>query len=73
MGRYKEYSEQLNNMIKAILSEDLSSEGGRLVVERLELVKEETSYIYEELINIAAVARDESLVQEMFKSRRSLR
>jgi len=53
-------------MIKAILSEDLSSEGGRLVVERLELVKEETSYIYEEQINIAAVARDESLVQEMF-------
>ena len=73
LGRYKEYSEQLNNMIKAILSEDLSSEGGRLVVERLELVKEETSYIYEELINIVAVARDESLVQEMFKSRRSLR
>jgi len=73
LSRYKEYSEQLNSMIKAVLSEDLSSEGGRLVVERLDLVKEETNFVYEELINIAAVARDESLVQEMFKSRRSLR
>jgi len=73
LSRYKEYSEQLNSMIKTVLSEDLSSEGGRMVVERLDMVKEETNFIYEELINIAAVARDESLVQEMFKSRRSLR
>ena len=51
----------------------LSSEGGRVLVDRLDLVKEETNFVYEELINIAAVARDESLVQEMFKSRRSLR
>ena len=39
------------------------------MVERLGLVKEETSFVYEELIKNAAVARDESLVQEKFKSR----
>jgi len=37
------------------------------------LVKEETNFVYKELIIIGAVAREESLMQEMFKSRRSLR
>ena len=55
------------------MSEDLSSEAGRQIVNRLNSVKEETNFVYEELINIAAVARDESLVQEMFKSRRPTR
>ena len=39
MSRYKDYSEQLNNMNKLVLSEDLSNEGREMVVERLDLVK----------------------------------
>ena len=39
------------------------------MVERLGLVKEETSFVNEEPINIATVAREESMVQEKFKSR----
>ena len=31
--RYKDNSEQLNTMIKSVLSENLSSEGGMLVVD----------------------------------------
>jgi len=69
LTKYKEYSEQLNTIIKIVLSEDISADAGRMIIERLDWVKEETNFIYEELINIAAVARDESLVQEMFKSR----
>ena len=63
LGRYKEYSEQLNGVIKIVLSEDISAEGGRVIIDRLDWIKEETNFIYEELINIAAVARDEGLVQ----------
>ena len=37
------------------------------------MVKEETNFVYKELIIIGSVAREESLMQEMFKSRRSLR
>ena len=33
LGRYKDNSEQLNTMIKSVLSENLSSEGGMLVVD----------------------------------------
>merc|ERR1712029_1010631 len=69
LSKYKEYSDQLNLIIKIVLSEEISSEGGRAIIERLDFIKEETNFIYEELINIAAVARDENLVQEMFKSR----
>ena len=47
LSRYREYSEQLNNMIKSVLSKDLSSEGGRMVVKRLDLVKEETNFVYD--------------------------
>ena len=61
--KYKDYSELLNVIIKVVLSEDMSSDSGRVIIERLETVKEETNFIYEELINIAAVARDEVLVQ----------
>ena len=63
LTKYKEYSEQLNTIIKIVLSEDISADAGRMIIERLDWVKEETNFIYEELINIAAVARDESLVQ----------
>jgi len=58
-------------MIKSVLSEDLSNEEGWILVERLDLVKEETNFAYEELINNAAVAREESPVQQMFKPRSS--
>ena len=63
LAKYKEYSEQLNTIIKIVLSEDMSADGGRVIIERLDWIKEETNFIYEELINIASVARDESLVQ----------
>ena len=58
-------------MVREVVGEELGLERGREVVAGLENVREETSWIYEELVNIAAVARDENLVQEMFKSRRS--
>ena len=72
MARYKGYSELLNHTIKEILSEDLDEDSARGVIDQLEALRDDTTYVYEELINIAAVARDEALVQEMFKSRRSL-
>ena len=58
-------------MVREVVGEELGLERGREVVAGLENVREETTWIYEELVNIAAVARDENLVQEMFKSRRS--
>lgn len=63
LGRYKDFSEHLSLVIKVLLSEDISADGGRVVIDRLDFIKEETNFIYEELINIAAVARDETLVQ----------
>ena len=63
LGRYKDFSEHLSLIIKVLLSEDISADGGRVVIDRLDHIKEETNFIYEELINIAAVARDETLVQ----------
>ena len=65
LSKYKEYSDQLN--LKIVLSEEISSEGGRAIIERLDFIKEETNFIYEELINIAAVARDENLVQVIIR------
>ena len=47
-------------MIKSVLSEDLSSEG----IREPELVKEETSSVCEELINIAAVLLDKGHMDE---------
>jgi hypothetical protein len=38
LSRYKEYSGQLNTMLRSILSEDLSNEVGGVVVKRLDLV-----------------------------------
>ena len=67
LSKYKEYSDQLNLIIKIVLSEEISSEGGRAIIERLDFIKEETNFIYEELINIAAVARDENLVQVIIR------
>ena len=58
-------------MVREVVGEELGLERGREVVAGLENVREETAWIYEELVNIAAVARDENLVQEMFKARRS--
>ena len=69
--RYKEYSEEVGNLVREVVGEELGLERGREVVAGLENVREETAWIYEELVNIAAVARDENLVQEMFKARRS--
>merc|ERR550517_743622 len=71
LARYKEYSEEVGNLVREVVGEELGLERGREVVAGLENVREETTWIYEELVNIAAVARDENLVQEMFKSRRS--
>jgi len=71
LSRYKEYSELLNHLVKDVLNSELTMEGGQAVVAGLEGMKEETGFIYDELINIAAVARDDGLVQEMFKARRS--
>ena len=71
MFRYKEYSEEVGNLVREVVGEELGLERGREVVAGLENVREETGWIYEELVNIAAVARDENLVQEMFKARRS--
>ena len=48
-----------------------SEEAGRLG-ERLELVKDETVSVYEGLVSLAGVARDEAAVQEMLQSRHSL-
>ena len=67
LSKYKEYSDHLNLIIKIVLSEEISSEGGRAIIERLDFIKEETNFIYEELINIAAVARDENLVQVIIR------
>ena len=61
----------MGNLVREVVGEELGLERGREVVAGLENVREETTWIYEELVNIAAVARDENLVQEMFKSRRS--
>merc|ERR550517_203352 len=61
LARYKEYSEEVGNLVREVVGEELGLENAR----------EETAWIYEELVNIAAVARDENLVQEMFKARRS--
>ena len=36
---------------------------GRMILERLDTLKEETNFVYEELINISVIARDENLVQ----------
>ena len=58
-------------MVREVVGEELGLERGREVVAGLENAREETAWIYEELVNIAAVARDENLVQEMFKARRS--
>ena len=58
-------------MVREVVGEELGLERGREVVAGLENAREETVWIYEELVNIAAVARDENLVQEMFKARRS--
>jgi hypothetical protein len=41
------------------------------VVAGLEAVRLETGFVYSELVSIAAVARDEAAVQQMFKARRS--
>ena len=57
--------------MREVVGEELGLERGREVVAGLENAREETAWIYEELVNIAAVARDENLVQEMFKARRS--
>ena len=63
LQRYKSFSECLSMIIKVVLSEDMSAEGGRKAVEKIDLIKEETSFVYEELIRIASIARDENLVQ----------
>ena len=68
LGRYKDFSEHLSLVIKVLLSEDISADGGRVVIDRLDFIKEETNFIFEELINIAAVARDETLVQVNIRS-----
>ena len=57
--------------MREVVGEELGLERGREVVASLENVREETAWIFEELVNIAAVARDETMVQEMFKARRS--
>ena len=69
--RYKDYSEEIGNLLREVVGEELGLERGREVVASLENVREETAWIFEELVNIAAVARDETMVQEMFKARRS--
>merc|ERR1719228_730058 len=56
LSRYKEYSELLNHLVKDVLNSELTMEGGQAVVAGLEGMKEETGFIYDELINIAAVA-----------------
>ena len=63
LAKYKDYSEQLNLIIKIVLSEEMAVESGRMILERLDTLKEETNFVYEELINISAIARDENLVQ----------
>ena len=63
LAKYKDYSEQLNLIIKIVLSEDMAVDGGRIILEGLDSLKEETNFVYEELINISAIARDENLVQ----------
>ena len=57
-------------MVREVVGEEMGLERGREVVAGLENAREETAWIYEELVNIAAVARDENLVQEMFKAGR---
>ena len=63
LAKYKDYSDQLNLIIKIVLSEEMAVDGGRMILESLDTLKEETNFVYEELINISAIARDESLVQ----------
>ena len=63
LAKYKDYSEQLNLIIKIVLSEEMAVDGGRIILEGLDSLKEETNFVYEELINISAIARDENLVQ----------
>ena len=63
LQRYKSFSECLNMTVKVVLSEEMSPEEGRKVVEKIDVVKDETNFVYEELIKISAIARDENLVQ----------
>ena len=80
-------NKQFTEVLVGVLSEEMAVDGGRSILEGLESLKEETNFVYEELINISAIARDENLVQvspsgmkwfvilftqEMFKSRRSI-
>ena len=60
--KYKQFSESLNYVIKLVLSEDMA-DSGRGIIEKIDWIKEETSFIYDELISIAAIARDETLIQ----------
>ena len=68
LSRYKAFSEALGGLVREVLGGELSREGGQALVAGLEPLRQEVAFVYEELVGIAAVARDEGLVQEMFKA-----
>ena len=55
LARYKDYSEMLSNLIKEVLSEDLTMEGGRAVVSSLDIVREETVFLYQVFYTVQAI------------------
>ena len=56
-------NKQFTEVLVGVLSEEMAVDGGRSILEGLDSLKEETNFVYEELINISAIARDENLVQ----------
>jgi len=70
LARYKDYTEHLNNLVRTLLSDQLSLDKVRLTSESVDRLKNETVYIYEHLVRISTMARDETLVQELLKSRK---
>ena len=70
LARYKEYTEQLNNLVRTLGSDNLSTDLAKISMDTLDSLKQNTGSIYGELVNIAAIARDENLVQELLKNRK---
>ena len=57
-------------MVRTLGSDNLSTDLHNISADMLHRVKQDTGSIYENLVNIAAIARDENLVQELLKSRK---
>ena len=70
--RYKDYTEHLNNLVRTLLSDQLSLDKVRLTSESVDRLKNETVYIYEHLVRISTMARDETLVQVYILSSETL-